>query len=183
MNPAEDEGGLEPAPRQVAEVSGVGAHRVGERLQARVVVLWWLTGIARAALMSIAIVYGVDALRTEAGLPSWTPDAASALSAFLVATAVLAPPWTYATFRFAADDRLLSMRYGMLFVEDRRIPVPRMQHVDITRGPVERLFGLSTLVVFTAGNEGSAFRVPGLSKARAEALRDGILRARGRDVV
>ena len=42
---------------------------------------------------------------------------------------------------------------------------------------------LATLVVFTAGNEGSAFRVPGLSKARAEAMRDGILRARGRDVV
>jgi hypothetical protein len=39
------------------------------------------------------------------------------------------------------------------------------------------------LVVFTAGNEGSAFRLPGLSQARAEALRDGVLRARGRDVV
>ncbi len=175
MNPTEDVGGLDPV-REAALCSG-------ERLEARVVVLWLLTGIARAAVMSFAMIFGVDALRVEAGLPSWAADAAWVLSALLVFTAVVAPPWTYATYRFAADDRLLSMRYGMLFVEDRRIPVPRMQHVDITRGPIERLFGLATLVVFTAGNEGSAFRVPGLSKARAEGLRDQILRARGLDVV
>jgi hypothetical protein len=34
-------------------------------------------------------------------------------------------------------------------------------------------------VVFTAGNEGSAFRVPGLGAARARALRDRIVEARG----
>jgi membrane protein YdbS with pleckstrin-like domain len=56
-----------------------------------------------------------------------------------------------------------------------------MQHVDLTRGPIERLFGLATLVVFTAGNEGSAFRVPGLAAARARSLRDRILEARGDD--
>ena len=37
--------------------------------------------------------------------------------------------------------------------------------------------------VFTAGNDGSAFRVPGLSVAAALALRDRILRARGDDVL
>ena len=75
------------------------------------------------------------------------------------------------------------MRYGILFHEERLVPVRRMQHVDLTRGPIERLFGLATLVVFTAGNEGSAFRVPGLSVAEAQALRDRILRARGDDVL
>ena len=71
------------------------------------------------------------------------------------------------------------MGYGILFVEERAVPVRRMQHVDLLRGPLERLFGLATLVVFTAGNEGSAFRVPGLSLTRAQELRDAIVQARG----
>jgi len=59
------------------------------------------------------------------------------------------------------------------------VPVRRMQHVDLSRGPIERLFGLATLVVFTAGNEGSAFRVPGLPVHVAQELRDRIVQMRG----
>jgi uncharacterized protein len=177
MNPTDDVGGLDALP------GAEPAPRAGERLESRVVVLWLVTGLVRAALLSFALVYGADSFRAEAGLPDWATGVVWASAAFLLVAAIVAPPWAYATWRFAADDRLLSMRHGMIFVEDRRIPVPRMQHVDITRGPVERLFGLATLVVYTAGNEGSAFRVPGLSNVRAEALRDGIMRARGRYVV
>ncbi len=54
-----------------------------------------------------------------------------------------------------------------------------MQHVDLTRGPIDRRFGPATLVVYTAGNEGSAFRVPGLRLRRAQDLRDRIVEARG----
>ncbi|HEU4418578.1 MAG TPA: PH domain-containing protein, partial [Planctomycetota bacterium] len=68
---------------------------------------------------------------------------------------------------------------GILFVEERAVPVKRMQHIDLVRGPIERLFGLATLVVYTAGNEGSAFRVPGLKASRAQELRDLIVQARG----
>ena len=159
------------------------AAPVSQRLERRVVLYWWMADVTRAATMAAGLVFGARHLRGELQLPVWAEDVAMGFGAFLVLSAIVAPPWLYATWRFAVDTRLLSMRHGMLFVEDRRIPVPRMQHVDIVRGPVERLFGLATLVVFTAGNEGSAFRVPGLSKARAEAMRDGILRARGRDVV
>ena len=58
-----------------------------------------------------------------------------------------------------------------------------MQHIDLMRGPIERVFGLATLVVFTAGNEGSSFRVPGLAVGRAQELRDRILQARGDDLL
>ena len=101
------------------------------------------------------------------------------LAALLMVWSLLVPPLAYRCWTFVANDELLHMRYGILFREHRIVPVQRMQHVDLTRGPVERLFGLATLVVFTAGNEGSAFRVPGLRLSRAQALRDRILRARG----
>ena len=97
----------------------------------------------------------------------------------LIALAVLTAPLAFARWRFGFLEDLLLMRYGILFVEERAVPVRRMQHVDLTRGPIERLFGLSTLVDYTAGNEGSAFRIPGLRLRRAQDLRDRILEARG----
>ena len=154
-----------------------------QRLERRVVAYWYATHLVRALAMAAMFVVVSRSLRAEIELPAWSEYVAWGLAIAVVVSALVVPAWAYATWRFSVDDRLLSMRFGMLFVEDRRVPVPRMQHVDISRGPIERLFGLATFVVFTAGNEGSAFRLPGLSQARAEALRDGVLRARGRDVV
>ncbi|MGE3171073.1 MAG: PH domain-containing protein [Planctomycetota bacterium] len=154
-----------------------------ERLERRVVAYWYLTDLLRTAMLSAMLVVGAEYLHARKGEHDWLPVAAWSLAGLLLLLAAVVPPLAYARWRFAADDRVLTMRYGILFVEERLVPVPRMQHVDLTRGPIERLFGLATLVVFTAGNEGSAFRVPGLRRARAEALRDRILRARGRDVV
>ncbi|MGA0058478.1 MAG: PH domain-containing protein [Planctomycetota bacterium] len=53
----------------------------------------------------------------------------------------------------------------------------------MTRGPIERAFGLATLVVHTAGTEAASFRLPGLTADRAGQLRDAILEARGDDTV
>ena len=100
---------------------------------------------------------------------------------FLIA--VLMPPLAWMRWRFAVSDTMLVMEHGVLFHEEKSIPISRLQHVDLTRGPIERLFGLATLGVSTAGNEGSSFRVPGLMVDRAQQLRDSILAARGDDVL
>jgi membrane protein YdbS with pleckstrin-like domain len=154
------------------------------RLEPRVVVYWWVTGLMGTAMM-LAMALG---LVWFAGEHQWTQlrwwrIGALGLTALHFAWSVIAPPLAYARWRYRVGDDLLLMRYGIFFHEERLVPVRRMQHVDLTRGPIERLFGLATLVVFTAGNEGSAFRVPGLSVMQAQAMRDHILRARGDDVI
>ncbi|MCR9243409.1 MAG: PH domain-containing protein [bacterium] len=151
-----------------------------ERLAPRVIVYWLLAdGISATFLTGLAWFIGRP---IAAEWDKWTPTyewlLLAACIAFL-AVAVLSPPLAFVRWRFGFLDDLLLMRYGILFVEERAVPVRRMQHVDMTRGPIERLFGLATLVVFTAGNEGSAFRVPGLRLARAQELRDRIVEARG----
>jgi len=112
----------------------------------------------------------------------WSPQLEHLLLGLCIGALCLAffiPPLNYARWRYGFVDDLLLMRYGILFVEERAVPVRRMQHVDLVRGPIERLFGLATLVVFTAGNEGSAFRVPGLPVGEARELRDRIVQMRG----
>ena len=104
-------------------------------------------------------------------------------AALLAVWTVVAPPLAYARWRYGMNRELLLVRHGILWHEERTIPISRMQHVDLSRGPLERWFGLATLVVFTAGSEAASVRVPGLAVPVAGELRDRILEARGTDVV
>ncbi|MBX3461931.1 MAG: PH domain-containing protein [Planctomycetes bacterium] len=155
--------------------------RPTERLQRRVVPYWLVAdGFSALLLSGLAWYLGRPLLAKywDGWSDAWEHVLLGACLG-LVALAVLTPPLAYARWRFGFLGDLLLLRYGILFVEERAVPVRRMQHVDLVRGPLERLFGLATLVVFTAGNEGSAFRVPGLALAQAQELRDHIVEARG----
>ncbi|MFC7072888.1 PH domain-containing protein [Halovenus rubra] len=50
------------------------------------------------------------------------------------------------------------------------VPYVRIQHVDTSRSPVERMLGLSTLVVYTAGSRGADISIPGLRPQDARDL-------------
>ena len=160
--------------------SSVPAHPP-ERLAKRVVPYWILgDGLTSIALATVA--WFVARPWLASNWEQWSDTWERTLLGICVALLVLAfvvPPLNYARWRYGFVGDLLLMRYGILFVEERAVPVRRMQHVDLVRGPIERLFGLATLVVFTAGNEGSAFRVPGLPVQEAQELRDHIVRMRG----
>jgi uncharacterized protein len=51
------------------------------------------------------------------------------------------------------------------------VPYGRMQFVEVTAGPIERLFRLSTVKLHTAAAASDA-RIPGLERAEAARLRD-----------
>jgi membrane protein YdbS with pleckstrin-like domain len=82
--------------------------------------------------------------------------------------------YRYTRWRLDADG--FSLRKGRLWQSDIRVPVNRVQHLDLRRGPLERRYGLATLVIHTAGTRDSAVNVGGLADADAEALRDLLAR-------
>jgi membrane protein YdbS with pleckstrin-like domain len=155
--------------------------RPQQRLERRVVGYWMIAdGISAAVVAGLAWFVARPLLAEHwSGFTATVANVLFGACVLLLASSVIAPPLAFARWRYGFLGDLLLMRYGILFVEERAVPVRRMQHVDLMRGPIERLFGLATLVVFTAGNEGSAFRVPGLSLATAQELRDRIVQMRG----
>lgn len=70
-------------------------------------------------------------------------------------------------------DRLRVVR-GFLWRSDTVVPFGRVQHIDVTQGPLERWYGLSTLVLHTAGTHNSSVPLPGLKRETAEELRETI---------
>lgn len=79
------------------------------------------------------------------------------------------------------DPRGLQVRRGLVWKHELLVPRSRVQHLDIERGPIERRFGLATLVVHTAGTRLHALRQAGLRDADALALRDALLPEADRD--
>ena len=154
-----------------------------EKLDHRVVVYWLVSGLVSLVVPMGLLLGGAIWAATKWENAALTLTAAGLLAGLLLGIAVISPPLAYARWRFSVDDELLLARYGIIWIEEKSIPISRLQHVDVLRGPIERMFGLATLVVFTAGTEGAHFRLPGLAVARARELRDQILAARGDDVI
>lgn len=59
----------------------------------------------------------------------------------------------YQFFVFTLEEFGLRLRKGVLRVEEISIPYRQMQNVDVTRPLVYRIFGISRLVVLSAGHE------------------------------
>lgn len=71
------------------------------------------------------------------------------------------------------DDDLI-FRRGLLWQRFVSVPYGRMQLVDINRGPVSRILGLSDLRFVTAAAS-SGVAIPGLAAQDAEDLRDRLV--------
>jgi membrane protein YdbS with pleckstrin-like domain len=72
-------------------------------------------------------------------------------------------------FTERADDLIVSR--GVMFRRLSVVPYGRMQFVDVTAGPLERIFGLATVRLHTAAAASDA-RIPGLAAEDAGRLRD-----------
>ena len=54
-------------------------------------------------------------------------------------------------------------------------PRSRVQHLDVSQGPMMRRHGLGQLSIYTAGTEYSLVTLPGLADDVAHSLRDQLL--------
>ena len=76
----------------------------------------------------------------------------------------------YRSWAYEVREDSLYLERGVLTKVTTVVPYVRIQHVDASRGPIERTFGLATTVVYTAGSRGADVSIPGLSPERAEDL-------------
>lgn len=74
------------------------------------------------------------------------------------------------------DDAGFALQRGRWWQTESHVPISRVQHLDLKRGPLERLFKLATLVIHTAGTRMAAVSVSGLDGEDAELLRDRLAR-------
>lgn len=85
------------------------------------------------------------------------------------------PPIEYRRTRYRIDDDVVEIERGVLWRSSVTVPRPRVQHLDVSQGPVQRHYGLGVLSIYTAGTEHSVVVLPGLAHEVALTLRDRLL--------
>jgi len=73
---------------------------------------------------------------------------------------------------FEMREDYLYLERGVIKKVKTKVPYVRVQHVDTQRGLVDRVFGLSSLVVYTAGSRGADVGIPGLLPGDADDLQE-----------
>ena len=101
-----------------------------------------LREIAIAAVVGLLIGGGAGGMPPLAGLMF-------ALAGVAVAAGIGYVRWTHTTYWVAGEA--LHVRQGLISPDETSVPLGRIQAVDVSQGPVQRLFGVQALHVQTAG--------------------------------
>lgn len=149
------------------------------RLDPRVIALDRMVGWIVSASVSAGLFAGVIIFWLASSL------GASGLlvlgSAWLVVSALIAwlmyrwPPLHYRYTSYTLDARGIEIRTGVYWRTVVAVPRSRVQHIDVSQGPLERSYGLGTLIIYTAGTAHSQVGLSGLDHPVALALRDHLL--------
>ena len=85
------------------------------------------------------------------------------------------PAIEYRHTSYRVDPAGIEIRRGVWWQRVINVPRTRIQHTDVSQGPLERKFGLGTLVVHTAGTAYARVELPGLEHGLALRIRDYLL--------
>ncbi|CAA9424228.1 transmembrane protein, distant homology with ydbS [uncultured Rubrobacteraceae bacterium] len=143
-----------------------------ERLDPRAKTLWRITG----TLNMLPLLVG-------AGFAGWAMARFGDFSYFVALLPVLAvlvlggvvvgvaPGLRWRRWRYEIRPDEVDLQRGILWIGRTLVPLARIQHVDTRQGPLQRRFGLSTVVFYTAAGPN---QIPELSTPVAAEVRDRI---------
>ncbi|MFC6988331.1 PH domain-containing protein [Haloplanus sp. GCM10025708] len=153
------------------------------RLHPRVRRLWAAQALLLAAVVAVAV-FVAGRVVFDGRIPAGTP---LAVFAVLALAGVVHAALRYRVWRYEIRDDAIYLERGVVTRVRTVVPFVRIQHVDSSRGPIERVVGLASVVVYTAGSRGADVTVPGLAPDGADDLRERLkrlaIRAEGEDAV
>ncbi|MEA3010570.1 MAG: uncharacterized protein QOJ91_2262 [Sphingomonadales bacterium] len=130
----------------------------------------------RGAIAGLLLLAAAGAGEGLAGRLASLPSGLLIGPAFLVFlyVALVAPPRRYRAWAYGMDREELQVRRGVLTRVHTVVPLDHVQHIDVSQGPLERAFGICSLILHTAGTLNSQIVLPGLDRDTAERMRDEI---------
>jgi membrane protein YdbS with pleckstrin-like domain len=163
------------------------ADGVERRLDPRYVPMQRIVGRIVTASLSFGALIALLLCVALGVVPGWIGGAlAVAWLAGTVALAWFAERWPAVEYRhisYMLDSNGVEIRTGVFWRKVITVPRPRVQHTDVSQGPLQRRYGLGTLSVYTAGSEYARVDLPGLDHPTALAIRDQLLPSETGDAV
>lgn len=139
-------------------------------LDPRVVTVWRFTTVVALLIPSVA-------LSTVAAVFLDMPTALVVPGVLLLLTAAVAiwyPTARYERWRWRLTELAVELERGVVVRQAEALPYFRIQQIDVTQGPVDRLLGLASLQVTSASASGSV-TLPGIAADDAPGVRRALL--------
>ena len=130
---------------------------------------WLITAIVLAIAIVLSLVF-IPALQAPDYWVSLVAGYVLLMSLYYV---LQEKGFSYKAFAVRAHDVIYQK--GWLVRRTKICPFNRIQNCSLLSGPLERKYGLSSLLLYTAGSEGADMRIPGLATEEAEQIRHFIL--------
>ena len=89
--------------------------------------------------------------------------------------------YRYTSYRVDAEG--IEIRRGVYWRVVINVPRSRVQHIDVSQGPLDRRYGLGTLLLYTAGTDHAKVELEGLEHGRALRIREHLLPSGADDAV
>lgn len=134
-------------------------------LDPRARTLWQLSGAIFTGIVLLAVVAVGWLLLRFTGAPPAIVIGAGVLVVLIPALSIWPIPhieWRH--WRYEIDEQEVDLQHGWLVITRTLVPMAQIQHVDTRRGPLERRFGLATVVLYTAAGPSE---IPALDDAVA----------------
>ena len=100
---------------------------------------------------SVAIYFIKDLESYEA----WMSYAIIAVAAVLIVYSIVRPILFYDHYAYIIDSEKVIVRRGIFTISTTMVPIERIHQIEIKKGPINNLFGLSDVFVMTAGGAAS----------------------------
>ena len=76
--------------------------------------------------------------------------------------------------KYALREKDISYKSGLFVKKLTTVPFSRVQHIEIDEKPISRIFGLSSLSVYTAGDSSNDLEIKGIKKDTALQIKEFI---------
>ncbi|WP_136715355.1 PH domain-containing protein [Halorientalis salina] len=123
------------------------------------------------ALVALAVIGGLVTV-VDRFLLGISPLLGVGLALVLIPLVVLYVLALYRRWRYELQSDALELERGVVTQVETAVPYVRVQHVDTQRDPLDRVLGLGSVVVYTAGSRGADVSIPGLTAEDARELRN-----------
>ena len=132
-----------------------------------------------AIFMAFLIIPGVITILADA--PGFVPIMIFIAWAVLFIAQMMMIPLGFKKKSYSLREKDITWRTGLLWHSVTTIPFLRVQHCEVNRGPLEQIFGLASLKVYTAGGGSTDLQIPGLLPDDAAKMKEFILRQIGKN--
>ncbi|PRR82622.1 PH domain-containing protein [Clostridium vincentii] len=121
-------------------------ERVYKKVNPSAIKLWIINGII-SSLFTMGIAYAIYHFANI--YVSYWPLAIGGLLSFL--SIFVHPFIEYKQWKYCIAEDRVEFTHGVYYKSKNIIPISKIQHLEIIQGPIQKLFHLSSIEIYTAG--------------------------------